>query len=211
MNILASQIRRRLEAGEWEHCAIYENELQRLWPLNEKNRKAKIAQFAKEHGFRLSVYKPGLCAIFEREMYLAAPVSDLVSDRRFVMLAKRSLSQLRLVLLRVASQTRIVLSHYYTSLESFLKAKWQRIHPPKTPTISTHVYEIRLRPDKRGVDLISDTLPFSPLWYVGPNAVSNAIGYAKHRSRSHDAVILVYDDAGNVIDTHEQAGEFKEW
>jgi hypothetical protein len=32
-----------------------------------------------------------------------------------------------------------------------------------------------------------------------PNAVSNAIGYAMHRSRSHDAVIRVYDNAGNVI------------
>jgi hypothetical protein len=32
-----------------------------------------------------------------------------------------------------------------------------------------------------------------------------------HFSRSHDAVIRVYDDAGNVIETHEHAGEFKEW
>jgi hypothetical protein len=32
-----------------------------------------------------------------------------------------------------------------------------------------------------------------------------------HDSRSHDAVIRVYDDAGNVIQTHEQKGEFKEW
>jgi hypothetical protein len=37
----------------------------------------------------------------------------------------------------------------------------------------------------------------------GPNAVSNAIGYATHSSRSHDAVIRVYDDAGNVIETCE--------
>ena len=29
-------------------------------------------------------------------------------------------------------------------------------------------------------------------------------------SRSHDAVIRVYDDAGNVIETHEHKGEFKE-
>jgi hypothetical protein len=36
---------------------------------------------------------------------------------------------------------------------------------------------------------------------------ANAIDYAKHRSRSHDAVIRVYDDAGNVIETHEAAGE----
>jgi hypothetical protein len=44
-----------------------------------------------------------------------------------------------------------------------------------------------------------------------PNAVSNAIGNAKHRSRSADAVIRVYDEAGNVIETHEHAGDFKEW
>jgi hypothetical protein len=59
--------------------------------------------------------------------------------------------------------------------------------------------------------LICDALPFRHLWYGGPNAVANAIGYAEHRSRSHDAVIRVYDEAGNVIETHEQAGDFKEW
>jgi hypothetical protein len=40
--------------------------------------------------------------------------------------------------------------------------------------------------------------------------MSNAIDYAKFRSRSHDAVIGVYDEAGNVIETHEHTGEFKE-
>jgi hypothetical protein len=44
-----------------------------------------------------------------------------------------------------------------------------------------------------------------------PDAIANAIGYAMHRSRSHDAVIRVYDTAGNVIETHEHAGDFKEW
>jgi len=48
------------------------------------------------------------------------------------------------------------------------------------------------------------------LWYGEPNAISNAIGYAEHFSRSHDAVIRVYDAAGNVIETHEHAGDFKE-
>ena len=38
----------------------------------------------------------------------------------------------------------------------------------------------------------------------------NAISYAKFYSRSHDAIIRVYDDAGNVIEAHEHAGEFKE-
>jgi hypothetical protein len=55
-----------------------------------------------------------------------------------------------------------------------------------------HVYEVRPRKDKRGVDLICDALPFSRLWYGEPNAVGNAIGYAKHRSRAHRAVIRVY-------------------
>ena len=73
-----------------------------------------------------------------------------------------------------------------------------------------HVYEVRPRSDKRGVNLISDVLPFGRLWYGEPDASSNAIGYAKFRSRSHDAVIRVYDVAGKVIQTHEHAGEFKE-
>jgi hypothetical protein len=60
----------------------------------------------------------------------------------------------------------------------------------------THAYEIRPRRDKRGVDLISDTLPFGLLYYGEPNAISNAIGYAKFCSSSHDAVIRVYDEAG---------------
>ena len=42
------------------------------------------------------------------------------------------------------------------------------------------------------------------------NAISNAVGYAKFYCRSHDAVIRVYDDAGDVIGTHEHAGDFKE-
>jgi hypothetical protein len=50
-------------------------------------------------------------------------------------------------------------------------------------------------------------LPFGELWYL---EVDHAIGYAKHYSRSHDAVIRVYDAAGNVITTHEHKGDFKE-
>jgi hypothetical protein len=42
-------------------------------------------------------------------------------------------------------------------------------------------------------------------------AEPTAIDYAKFRSRSHDAVIWVYDETGNVIETHEHAGQFKEW
>ena len=77
--------------------------------------------------------------------------------------------------------------------------------------MSKAVYEIRLRKDKRDFDLIFDVLPFGRLCYGEPSAVANAIGYAKFYSRSHDAVIRVYDAAGNVIETHEHTGDFKEW
>ena len=73
-----------------------------------------------------------------------------------------------------------------------------------------HVYEIRPRKDKRGVNLTSDALPFGRLWYGEPNAISNATDYARSYSRLHNAVIRVYDDAGNVIETHEHVGDFKE-
>ena len=114
------------------------------------------------------------------------------------------------LLLRIASQTKVAFSHCYASLESFLKAKWHMIRPPAPTTIPMHVYEVRPRTDKRGVDLISDAFRFGALWYAGPNAIRNAIGFARHRSRSHDAVIRIYDEAGNVIETHEHAGDFKE-
>jgi len=82
---------------------------------------------------------------------------------------------------------------------------------PMTSTSSTHVYQLRPRKDHRCVDLISDVLPFGHLWYGEPNAVRHAIGYAMHSSRSHDAVIRVYDDAGDVIERREHKGDFKEW
>jgi hypothetical protein len=62
-------------------------------------------------------------------------------------------------------------------------------------TRSQHVYEIHPRKDHRGVDLISDALPFGGLWYLDARP---AISYAKFRSRAHGAVIRVYDDAGNL-------------
>ena len=74
---------------------------------------------------------------------------------------------------------------------------------------SHHIYEIRPRKD-RGVDLISEVLPFGRVWYGEPNAINDAISYAKFFSRSHHAVIRVYDEAGAVIETHDHAGEFKE-
>src|SRR5713101_396855 len=91
----------------------------------------------------------------------------------------------------------------FISLQS--KTELQRLKMDK------HIHETRPRKHRRGVDLISDVLPFGRLWYAGPDAVANAIDYARYRGRSHDAVIRVYDTFGNVIETHEHSGELKEW
>jgi len=74
-------------------------------------------------------------------------------------------------------------------------------------TSSKRVYEIRPRKDHRGVDLISDALPFGRLWYGEPNAMNNAIGYAKFFSRSHCAVIRVYDDRIRPVPPKRQRGQ----
>jgi len=92
----------------------------------------------------------------------------------------------------------------------FVQQRWAKSARDKHSTTPTHVYEIRPRADKCGVDLISDAIPYSPLWYRGPNAIRDAIDHAKFHSRLHDVVISVYDEAGNVIETHEHAGNFKE-
>jgi hypothetical protein len=99
--------------------------------------------------------------------------------------------------------------HYYASLESFLKAKRQMMRRHKRSTICTDVYEIRPRADKDGVNLVSDALPYSPMWYRGPKAITDAMDHAKFFNLSHDAVVRVYDETGNVIETHEQSGDFK--
>jgi len=70
-----------------------------------------------------------------------------------------------------------------------------------------HTYEVRPRKDKRGFDLLSDVLPFGRLWYT---TIPDAIDYAKHRGRAHDAVIGVYDAAGKLIEVHRHKGDFKE-
>jgi len=71
-------------------------------------------------------------------------------------------------------------------------------------TASCDVYEVRPRKSRDGVDLINDRFRYGPIWYAGPDAVRNAVAYAKYRSRSrsHQATIRVLDDFGAVIQTH---------
>jgi hypothetical protein len=69
---------------------------------------------------------------------------------------------------------------------------------PKKPTIRKDIYEIRPRADKHGVDLVSDALPYSPIWYRGSKAIIDAIDHAKFYSRPNDALIRVLDSKGNL-------------
>ena len=65
-------------------------------------------------------------------------------------------------------------------------------------------YEVRPRKDREGFDLISNLFRYGPIWYAGPDAVRNAIAYAKYRShfRSQRADIRVLDDCGTVVQMH---------
>jgi len=58
-----------------------------------------------------------------------------------------------------------------------------------------HTYEVRPRKDHRGVDLISDALPFGRLWYGEPNAISNAKFFSSIFSvQPHTVAIVSHDD-----------------
>ena len=96
------------------------------------------------------------------------------------------------------------------SLTSCSNSRYDTKEVQPSDAADAQVYEVRPRKDKRGVDLISDALPFGRLWYAESVAISNAIGYATFFSRLHDAVVRAHDEAGNVIETHEHAGDFKE-
>lgn len=66
MRKLANLIQRELK--EQEICAIYDSDLQRVWPrsLSVGKRKAQIKRFAKQHDLSVTFYDIGLCAIFEK-------------------------------------------------------------------------------------------------------------------------------------------------
>ena len=71
-------------------------------------------------------------------------------------------------------------------------------------TPARDIYEIRPRKERDGFDLISDRLRRGPIWYAGPDAVRNAVAFAKYCSRSRWAIIRVFKESGNVTETHEQ-------
>jgi hypothetical protein len=79
--------------------------------------------------------------------------------------------------------------------------KWQNSFGGAT---GCDVYEVRPHKSGDGIDLLSDRFRYGPIWYAGPDAVRNAIAYAKYRSllRSHRAKIRVLDNFDGVIQAH---------
>jgi hypothetical protein len=70
-----------------------------------------------------------------------------------------------------------------------------------------HVYEVRPRKDKRGVNLISDAFPFGGLWRAEPNAVRQCGSARRSRSGNWErqpplptavAAFCLTDDARNL-------------
>jgi len=64
--------------------------------------------------------------------------------------------------------------------------------------MTAHVYEVRPRKNRRGFDLIFRSAAVRSLVIWWPQPISNAVNYAKFYSCSYDAVIRVYDAAGNL-------------
>jgi hypothetical protein len=65
------------------------------------------------------------------------------------------------------------------------------------------VWEIRPSKHRHTFDLISNALPFGRTG--GYHYAAGAVRHAKAYSGSHPAVIRIYDEAGNVVETHEHA------
>jgi hypothetical protein len=65
MEKLAKSIAKELETANW--CAVYNPELARVWPRDGLRRQRQIANFAKEHGWRLGHFKEGFAAVFVEE------------------------------------------------------------------------------------------------------------------------------------------------
>jgi len=88
-----------------------------------------------------------------------------------------------------------------------------------------HLCEVRTRKDHRGVDPISDALPFGRLWYDGPNATDFVIKKLPPPHRRCEGRLFPPEQSWksstvltqrpvklcNLIETHEHKGDFKEW
>lgn len=78
-------------------------------------------------------------------------------------------------------------------------------------TAGGDAYELRLRKDGDGFDLMSNSFRCGAIWYSGPDAVRHAVAFARYRSRrrARDATIRVLDASGAVVQTYEPSDDFR--
>jgi hypothetical protein len=79
-------------------------------------------------------------------------------------------------------------------------------------TAGDDVYELRLRNDRDGFDLMSDSFRRGAIWYSGPDAVRHGVAFARYRSRrlAHYATVRVLDASGAVIQMYESSDSFRQ-
>ena len=73
---------------------------------------------------------------------------------------------------------------------------------------SQDVYKIRPRKDRRGIDLIGERLPLGVLWFDGPDAIEDAVNYARAFSYPHPAIVRVLNQSETLTVTLELLNEF---
>jgi hypothetical protein len=59
-------------------------------------------------------------------------------------------------------------------------------------------------------DLVGHRVPLGQLRFEGPDAIVDAVNYAKFYSPSHPGIIRVFDESGAVVWTADSAGNFGE-
>jgi hypothetical protein len=69
-------------------------------------------------------------------------------------------------------------------------------------------YEIRPRKDGRGIDLIGERLLLGVLWFEGPDAIEDAVNYARSFSYPHPTIIRVLNESRTLAVTLELVDDF---
>jgi hypothetical protein len=62
-------------------------------------------------------------------------------------------------------------------------------HGPMRKKMKSNLLRNSTRKEHRDVDRISGVLALGRLWYSDPDAIIDAVGYAKFHGRSHNSVI----------------------
>ena len=99
---LANHIEHELQNGLWQHCAVCEDELQRLWPLEAPYREARIANFAVKVWVPFEVLSKGIMRDLrqrnrgDRKGFIAAQTKELMATIRSSLIRRTECDQQRI-------------------------------------------------------------------------------------------------------------------